>query len=305
MIRGVANGLMNVRVKIHHTMLPNSVNVQSLAGIEYLGNSADSNSCLKAVIRILSFPEKLTDARLLSGESRHCFLLYNECEDIIAVKPGFTSGYSGAGPTALKNALKILYMHQVSITEYAVSLKIIDMVESSALTFKELDKLAGMKPAHPSKVFDYMHPSDDSDVNINELIREYPEDIPYFLFDPRLMDIAIHFRDNSDNALMTAYRRLESTIRERSGLHNESGAKLFSKAFQGENPVLIWPNIDSGEQKGRASLFTATYMSHRNNRAHKESLKSFKEDLLEFFLINQLFNLEKEAINNERHNPSK
>ena len=98
-----------------------------------------------------------------------------------------------------------------------------------------------------------------------------------------------------DGAVIGAYRRLEDVIRKRSEI-NESGTKLFSKAFFNDDSPLRWDVPDASESKGRGQLFTATYMSFRNARAHRELSLTIKQELREFLLINELFLLESEAI---------
>jgi hypothetical protein len=60
--------------------------------------------------------------------------------------------------------------------------------------------------------------------------------------------------------------------------------------------ISYWENLDSGESKGRVSLFTSVFMVYRNNRAHQEPKHNLDNDIREFLLINQLFILEKEAV---------
>nr|WP_269117304.1 TIGR02391 family protein [Psychrobacter sp. Ps6] len=116
------------------------------------------------------------------------------------------------------------------------------------------------------------------------------------LLDPRLIELALDFDKNPDSAIMSAYRKLESIVKARTGLNNESGVKLFAKAFQGDDSILCWENLDLGESKGRASLFTSVYMAYRNNRAHQEPRHDLSDDIREFILINQLFVLESESV---------
>lgn len=116
------------------------------------------------------------------------------------------------------------------------------------------------------------------------------------LLDTRLIELASDFNENPDNAIMGAYRKLESIVRDRTGLHNESSVKLFAKAFQGDDSILCWKNLDSGECRGRASLFSSVFMAYRNNRAHQEPRHNLGDDIREFMLINQLFILESAAV---------
>ncbi|MGP5536680.1 TIGR02391 family protein [Psychrobacter glacincola] len=116
------------------------------------------------------------------------------------------------------------------------------------------------------------------------------------LLDARLIELALDFDKNPDHAIISGYRKIESIVRERTGLEHESSVKLFAKAFQGDDSILCWKNLDSGECRGRASLFSSVFMAYRNNRAHQEPRRNLGDDIREFMLINQLFILESAAV---------
>jgi hypothetical protein len=109
-----------------------------------------------------------------------------------------------------------------------------------------------------------------------------------------LIDLALHFWENPDDKLLTGYRRLEGTIRERTRL-NEHGTKLFAKAYAVSAPRLRWKDCSDGEMAGRANLFAGAFGAHRNPRAHKELKSNRVEQLSEFLLLNHLFRLERDS----------
>lgn len=74
-----------------------------------------------------------------------------------------------------------------------------------------------------------------------------------------------------------------------------SAAKLFSTAYQGENALLEWPDVEKSEAEGRASLFIGIFKSYRNKRAHHEDNTDLKSAVREFLLLNELFLLESTA----------
>lgn len=71
-----------------------------------------------------------------------------------------------------------------------------------------------------------------------------------------------------------------------------SAARLFSTAYQGENALLEWPDVEKSEAEGRASLFIGVFKSYRNKRAHHEQDTDLKCAVREFLLLNELFLLE-------------
>jgi hypothetical protein len=277
------------------------INQKSLAGIQYHGLAGISASCLDAIIRLLQFGDKIHKAKLLSsfGEhsGTHCFLLTINHDELIAINTGFSSGYGGEGPAALSTALQLLKKHGVEIDEYEVSPELIDRVAMACLTSKDITSIESSQPVRPMRFFDYVFDRQGRlDNNEKTLLRRFPEAMPFGIIDSRLYDLALNFETQPDNSIMSGYRRLEDIVRERTGL-TESNAKLFSKAFQGEEPILFWKGInDAGELSGRASLFTATYMAFRNRRAHREPDPYAGGSLQEFLLLNHLYWLEKESV---------
>lgn len=281
------------------------INQKSLAGIQYLGLAGISASCLDAIVRLIQFGDKIHKAKLLScfGEhsGTHCFLLTINLDELIAINTGFSSGYGGEGPAALSTALQLLHKHGVEIDEYEVSPELIDRVEMSCLTRKDIAFIETSRPKRPMRFSDYVFDQKGRlDNNEEILLRRFPEAMPFGILDSRLYDLALSFETQPDNSIMSGYRRLEDIVRERTGL-TESNTKLFSKAFQGEESELYWKDIDdAGEQAGRATLFTATYMAFRNRRAHREPDPYAGGSLQEFLLLNHLYWLEKEAVQRDK-----
>lgn len=277
-----------------------------LAGIEYMGSSGISLDCQHAIMRLIQYGQPIEHARILtcSGDShvlKHSFLL-TVLGDKVVIKSGFTSGYSGGGPHAFSFILALLYSHEVEIDECEISSGLLERIELSALTVRDLLKIESAKSIHPSRWTDYVFekhwpnrvgPNRLGIDGIGRLWNSFPDVLPFSVLDDRLADLAMKFHAGPDAQLLTGYRRLETIVRERTGL-NEHGAKLFSQAFAGKDPKLIWVGLHESEQIGRLSLFTGAYMAYRNPRAHSER-REYNIPLNEFLLLNQLFCLERES----------
>ncbi len=270
-----------------------------LQEIQYHGRAGISQSCKDAIARLIHFGDSIGNVRLLTNEGQHGFLLTINDDDLIAVKCGFRSGYAGEGPNALAVSLQLLRRHGADIGEYIVSPKIITRINGSALTVNDIRSIESSAPVRPRRWHDYIwENAAGRSGDAERLQREFPEAMPFRLIDPRLVDLALEFPNDPDKANLSAYRRLEDLVRDRTGISGEHSAKLFAKAFQGENAPLKWSGIEASEQQGRVSLFTGTYMAFRNRRAHREPESSHNGALQEFLLINQLYKLEAEAIEN-------
>jgi len=248
-------------------------------------------------MRVLQFGDRVRLARLLSCSGLHSFILTLDNDTLVAVRAGFSSGYSGEGPRTLSFVLRLLRAHGADIEEYEVDGKFIARVDQGALTLDDLEYLDNAEPVRPPRWRGYilrdplllLRPED-----MGELWASFPYVVPFAVIDSRIADLALRLFENPDEALLTGYRRLETIVRRRTGL-DEHGVKLFSQAFLGDSPRLTWDWLDEGERKGRATLFTATYMAFRNPRAHRELDTDMRYHLTEFLLLNQLYLLESEA----------
>ncbi len=170
---------------------------------------------------------------------------------------------------------------------------LIERLNQSALTVADLENIVAAKAVQPSRCFEYISERHQKQGRDGTLWREFPPVVPFSIIDPRIMDLARDFWDRPDSNLSIGYRRLEDLVRERTGL-TKSSAKLFSRAFTGEDAVLTWMVKDESEKQGRAGLFVNVYLAYRNPRAHQENPKA--ELLAEFLLLNHLYLLEAEAV---------
>lgn len=274
------------------------------AQIEYHGIAGATRDCLNAIVRLIHFGDRVVEAKLLTFENEHCFLLSVNFGDYVAIKSGFASGYRGEGALGLSTALLLLERHGADIDEYLVSERIIEDIDNSCMQVSDLEQVEASRPVRPSQwpnyLLDIVIPKtfDIDGVKIfdnDRLRRTYPVQIPFAIIDSRILDLALAFKEHPDNSIISGYRRLEDIVRERAGLTTESGSKLFSSAFNGKNPKLYWKDVEPSEQVGRASLFTGIYMAFRNPRAHREPDTGQHEVLREFLLLNELFLLESQS----------
>lgn len=269
--------------------------MKGLAGIEYHGRGGITQDCLNAIVSIIHFGHRIDSAKLLTHRGRHCFLLTINEFDLVAIKSGFSSGYPGEGPRGLSSAIKLLHRHNVEIYEYSVSDQVIDRVDSSCLLESDIKDLESKRPVLPHRYHDYIIRNPDAPwPNDGHLKQLFPTTLPFGLLDLRLIDLALEFDENSDSAILTGFRRLEDIVRDRAAIQ-EHGVNVFSKAFQGDTPILAWEDIGAAEAKGRASLFTGTFMAFRNPRAHKELAGNKEKAYREFLLLNELYLLESES----------
>jgi hypothetical protein len=272
-----------------------------LAAIQYVGLPGISKDCQDAVLRFIQFGDRITRAAVLSCSTDHCLLLTLEDFDLVAVKSGFASGYGGEGPRRFSYVLQALDSYGVEIEEYNVPQEFLHRLDSSALTRIDLEMLNSARPCRPSRWHDYVLDRHFENAQKGLLWQEeFPPVIPFALIDSRIIDLALSFWSSPDNNLLLGYRRLEDIIRKKTGLE-QHGSKLFSQAFNPNGGVLTWKNVDDGERAGRMQLFTGTYSAHRNPRAHVELGSHTQELLAEFLLLNHLYRLEKDSLQDKEN----
>jgi hypothetical protein len=269
---------------------------RSLAGIEYHGVAGSSLDCERAVIRLIQCNTSISGARIISAGNMHCLLLVGEAGSKVAVKSGFSSGYGGTGPSCFSVVLQLLHSHGVEVDEWIADKPLINRLDRSALTVADVEQITTGKAVTPSRWYDYIRDHHREQGGNGALWREFPPVIPFSIIDSRIVDLARSFWNDPDGNLLSGYRRLEDLVRTRTRIV-ESSAKLFSRVFTGKDALLTWDVSEESEKIGRVNLFTGTYMAYRNPRAHREKPKS--ELLAEFLLLNQLYLLEREAVNVE------
>lgn len=260
------------------------------AGIQYAGEPGLTLPCQEAVLRLLQFGDKIKHARIITSDQEHGLLLTTDNGERIAIKSGFASGYSGEGPRRFSYVLNVLMKHEASISEARVSRGVLKRLDTSALTEVDLEAIQMSKVKAGNHWTGYLLPEH---LKLDPW-SEFPLTIPFAIIDERLADLALSFWDAPDERLLTAWRRLEDTVRKRTGV-SEHGAKLFSRAFAGEVALLQWSDKSAGEAEGAAQLFASGFKAYRNRRAHREVKEHPEDQLVEFLMLNQLFRLEQSA----------
>lgn len=279
------------------------INPEDLAKIQYHGEHGITRSCLNAIIRLIQCGCKIEDVKLLTLENFHCFLLSVEMEkSYIAIKSGFSSGYSGEGPRGLSYALQLLNKQVPWVNEYNISSNFFQHINDSCVLTSDLKEINPENQVFDSQIGEYIYACgyDFSGAieNHKELQDNFPSIVPLKFVDYRISDLALKLKSEPDSSLMTGYRRLEAAIRKRTGFESDTiGARLFTKAFRGDNAPLYWENVEPAEREGRAAMFEGIYMAFRNRRAHRELKLRLEEEVREFILLNELFVLESHAIN--------
>jgi hypothetical protein len=267
-----------------------------VAGLAYHGSSKTTQSCVKAIARLIQAGEWITQAFLLTADDRHCFVLeVAECE-LVVVKAGFASGYSGEGPRGLAFALCLLRRHGVDVEELVVSPDVLRRVDESRLTESDLKLIDISRAVRPVRLEQYTYGVFGSEPCAPKMRTMFPLVVPFGLVDERIIDLAVKLAERGDSAITDAFKRLESIFVVRCGISDGYGVGLFQKALKGPNSLLTWEGIGKQESEGRAELFIAVYRGFRNRRAHKELDSKPAEALREFLLVNELFLLEAEAV---------
>ncbi|AGA90821.1 Protein of unknown function (Hypoth_ymh) [Thioflavicoccus mobilis 8321] len=218
---------------------------------------------------MLQYGDHIVTATLLTSGHYHSLLLLVGEGYKFAVKTGFTSGYSGEGPKALSRILQLLLEHGAEVEEVEVDEAVLERVDASALTERDLEIIFSSKAVRPYRISDYIYDAQPCSRSLGMHWGSFPSVVPFAIIDRRIADLALNFYLDPNGTLLQGFRRLEDIIRQRTA-SKEHGARLLSQAFRGEGARLTWEDVQPSELVGRVNLFTGAYMAHRNPRAHQE-----------------------------------
>jgi hypothetical protein len=211
----------------------------NLASIEYHGIAGSSLDCESAVVRLVQAGNVPKLATIISCDNEHAVLLTTDNGDQIAVKTGFTSGYGGTGPSCFSLVLQMLRTHGCEIDECNVEKAVLERLDASALTLKDVNRIIASERVRPSRWPDYVLEKHYKGMDVGSFWREIRPVMPFPLIDERIFDLSLTFESAPIDSILTGYRRLEDLIRRRV-LSHEHGNKLLTKAFVGENSCLHW-----------------------------------------------------------------
>ena len=268
--------------------------------VQYVGSEGVTQSCVNAVLRYVQFGDEFADARLLSCKGLHALALRTIHGEVVAVRSGFSSGYPGEGPKGLSLILLLLVNLDIDIIEREVEESFLRRLDGAVLTAADLDRIFAPPPAFGGGVYKYILPQHYERGFEQLLCRSFPAVTPYAVVDERLGDLAASFWDAPNDRLMKAYTRLETIVRDRTGI-NEHGSKLFQMAFHGDSAQLTWPHVGERESAMRAQMFIGTFGAFRNPRAHRELNSADPELVAELLAVNLLFRLERESVPSDGH----
>lgn len=263
-----------------------------------MGRAGLSASCLIAIRRLFVAGDRIESGLLLSADQTHAFLLNmgeQEHPEWVAIKAGFSSGYSGEGPRSLSEALALLFSFGIYVNEVKVDRAILQRLDLSALTRKDLDFITSAHQVKATEVALYLYDEHLPLSDKGRALRQLRSPIPWGVLDFRLFDLAGKFEQDPDHALMAGFRRLEDLVRTRIGT-DASESKVFSLAFLGEKPLLTWAGLPNSERIARGNLFTGAYGAFRNPRAHRELPEDHSSQICQLQTLNHLYRLEAEAV---------
>lgn len=276
----------------------NLFGTSGLAQAQYHGSHYTTQSCLDAIARLLSAHAWVDRALLLTNQSRHGFFLDVHEPEPIFIRCGFTSGYSGEGPAGLAIALHLFRRFDVEVEEVLVSEGLLRRLNENCLTKTDLAFIDDAEVVRPVRTHEYMFDGLRYQGRpVDQMREQFKLAVPWLVLDDRLADLAIILSRDPDKAVFEAFRRLESQVKKRCELPlGVAGVDVFKKAFRGSGALLTWSDASAGELEGRAQMFEAAFMAYRNPRAHREEVGGTARAYREFYVVNELFLLEAEAV---------
>jgi hypothetical protein len=265
--------------------------------LQYAGIGGSTADCMTAIERLVMTEPGVKSAVILTDRKKvpdHALLLTLSNGDQVIIKSGFASGYGGTGPKGLSATLALLDWHGVELSEIEIDKSLMERLDASALTTKDVETIAAARPAQPARLWEYIL-EPDMNPRANPW-RNRDLVIPMALIDDRLAETARDFWSDPDGLLFKAHRQLEGIISKKAGLTleeaGEGPAAVLKKAFNGKDRRLGWPGITESEHAGRVNIFFGTMTAYRHVRAHRSDDGDPADQLGELLLLNQLYRLE-------------
>lgn len=263
--------------------------------VEYHGTAGVTQHSLEAVQLLFMSDLRITAVRMLTFEYRHSFLFTVAEHHYIAVKSGFASGYVGEGSTGLSAVLNLFSQWGLPGAEVHVDEDTFRRLDRNSLTEADLDKILSTPATSDGLPWALSAFGRDSSVTSPAPAWYRSRHvIPTSIIDSRLHELVAQFWRDPDGTLLKAFRKLEHTVRKRTGLDGQ-GQTLMSAAFQRKDSPLWWPDATPGEGTGRALLFCGAFGAYRNPEAHHERNRNGGRYLSELLVVNELFLLEAQA----------
>lgn len=266
--------------------------------IQYLGRPY-TQDCIEAIAMIIQFEAQIESAIVLTYDQTHCFLV-KTYRHLYLIRFGFRSDYISEGYKGFVKALNLLRRHEIEIKEVVITQKLFETINRNALTDSDIELILNNPNIRTNTIYNYINNLEVIFKEPLNIDRYYPSELPLNLIDPRILDLALKFRDDADSAIMKAYTRLEDIVRAKIDSKKFS-ASLMDDSFcsdlkKNKLSPFKWEseNEDSSTAIGR--LFVNTFKAYRNQRAHSEVDKSISQLHREFLLINELYLLESESI---------
>lgn len=267
------------------------VKTQQAAGLAYHGLSGVTRPCEEAVLEALQREIRIERARILSFNQQHGLFLIDAFGDGLVIRPGFTSGYSGEGPSGLSKAIAMLSAHHVQIDEVDLTQAEFERLDESVLTEADVQDFATRRAVRIGQYQDYVSKSDWEAARAGRSWSHYPARLPLAVLAPSLVDLVLEFDTRPGHALHLGYLRIEDRLRKLTGTAL-SGTRLVDAAFSPKHALLkLHGREDPGEQAGLEFLFRGVLQLHRNPHAHSELNRSSVEAVSEFLVLNHLFHL--------------
>ena len=136
--------------------------------VETVGISGNSQDCLDAIATALQFGPRVLSATLVTDSKRedraphlhaHLFLLATENPDyprFVIVRSGFTSGYSGEGPSATSAAILLLDSVGIGLDSREVEKGVFERIDAGDVSYEKLRALRDDPSRRGSSPYDYV-----------------------------------------------------------------------------------------------------------------------------------------------------
>lgn len=259
--------------------------------LQYLGARGDTQSCVDAMVTILTSPYPCREITVVFGdtypadENRHfsvLFVIWDWVGHEITIVPDGFGTHEGTGGWGLAIVLELIQYYQVHLVEKWIEKAQFNRIADGFPTERDRQQLHHADYGAPSWP---LHLDDFG----SELWAQLPlKAFPHWLLEPELVADVKGVEQDPDSAAFRAVKRLEVIIRGMGGYAADLlGEKLINTAMGSQGSFQPLGATES-ERQAWASLFRGAMGAFKNPQSHRDVKLSMEDAAGQILAVNLL-----------------
>ncbi len=259
--------------------------------IQYLGERGTTDSCVRAMVTILTSPYWCREITVViqkkqPGEDSYavCFVIWDWLGCEITIVPDGFGTHNGTGGWGLAVVLSLIQFYQIPLKEKWVEADQFERIANGYPTTRDRQQLHQADYGAPSWPF---HEGDFGSALWAQVAYETAQ-FPYWMIEPELLDDIKDLERHPGSAVFRAVRRLEIVIRDIGAYPAERiGQPLVNEAMGAGRP-LEPHGATSDERLAWANLFRGAIGAFKNPESHRDQQLQLEDAIAQILAVNML-----------------